>query len=33
MIYEHHYLVRNYKRVVLCPTQNDDKSVSLTIGT
>ena len=29
-IYEHRYLVRNYKRVWLRPTRNEDKSVSLT---
>ena len=31
MIYEHHCLIRNYKHVELCPTQNYDKSESLTV--
>ena len=30
-IYEHHCFVRKYKCVGLCPTQNKDKSVSLTV--
>ena len=30
-IYEHHCLVRNYKRAGLCPTVNENISVSLTV--
>ena len=29
-IYEHHFLFANYEHVELCPTRNEDKSVSLT---